>query len=192
MKLFEYAWFIDFHGAIEDLKSMAMKEDWDYKNSPIGKNPILENYIKHTFVKLYEEHKVLEQNGYSLFNTGLVTDYQEEIFALCQKNRRPGSIQWFFLGWRKASDRDLMKFTSLPENANYFENSSDLIYDTKLELRTNVNHIIDDNIARFPKALQIMDKYQLGVLLQGTINDAIRRIRRNYKTAVPQYYDGRL
>lgn len=54
MKLFEYAWFIDFHGAIEDLKSMAMKEDWDYKNSPIGKNPILENYIKHTFVKLYE------------------------------------------------------------------------------------------------------------------------------------------
>ena len=60
MKLFEYAWFIDFHGAIEDLKSMAMKEDWDYKNSPIGKNPILENYIKHTFVKLYEEHKVLE------------------------------------------------------------------------------------------------------------------------------------
>ena len=128
MKLFEYTWFTDFHGAIEDLKSIAMKEDWDYKNNPIGKNPILENYIKHTFVKLYEEHKVLEQNGYSLFNTGLVTDYQEEIFALCQKNRRPGSIQWFFLGWRKASDRDLMKFTSLPENANYFENSSELIY----------------------------------------------------------------
>lgn len=37
MKLFEYAWFIDFHGAIEDLKSMAMKEDWDYKNNPIEK-----------------------------------------------------------------------------------------------------------------------------------------------------------
>ena len=51
VKLFEYAWFIDFHEAIEDLK---------YKNSPIGKNPILENYIKHTFVKLYEEQKVLE------------------------------------------------------------------------------------------------------------------------------------
>ena len=68
------------------------------------------------------------------------------------KNRRPGSIQWFFLGWCKASDRDLMKFTSLSENANCFENSSDLIYGTKLELRTNVNHIIDDNIARFPKA----------------------------------------
>lgn len=107
------------------------------------------------------------------------------------KNRRPGSIQWFFLGWCKASDRDLMKFTSLSENANCFENSSDLIYGTKLELRTNVTHY-SDNIARFPKALQAMDKYQLGVLLQGTINDAIRRIRRNYKTEVPQYYDGYL
>lgn len=182
----------DFHGSIEELKSIAMKEDWDYKKNPIGKNPILENYIKHTFVKLYEEKKVLEQNGYSVFNTGLVTDYQEEIFAFSQYNKRQSSIKWFFIGWRKSSDRDLMKFTKLPENANYFDNSSDLIYDTKLNLRPNINHIIDDNITRFPTALQTMDKYQLGVLLEGTINDAIKRIRRNYKTAVPQYYDGRL
>ena len=192
MKLFDYTWFSDFHGSIEELKSIAMKEDWDYKKNPIGKNPILENYIKHTFVKLYEEKKVLEQNGYSVFNTGLVTDYQEEIFAFSQYNKRQSSIKWFFIGWRKSSYRDLMKFTKLPENANYFDNSSDLIYDTKLNLRPNINHIIDDNITRFPTALQTMDKYQLGVLLEGTINDAIKRIRRNYKTAVPQYYDGRL
>lgn len=192
MKLFDYTWFSDFHGSIEELKSIAMKEDWDYKKNPKGKNPILENYIKHTFVKLYEEKKVLEQNGYSVFNTGLVTDYQEEIFAFSQYNKRQSSIKWFFIGWRKSSDRDLMKFTKLPENANYFDNSSDLIYDTKLNLRPNINHIIDDNITRFPTALQTMDKYQLGVLLEGTINDAIKRIRRNYKTAVPQYYDGRL
>lgn len=192
MKLFDYTWFSDFHGSIEELKSIAMKEDWDYKKNPIGKNPILENYIKHTFVKLYEEKKVLEQNGYSVFNTELVTDYQEEIFAFSQYNKRQSSIKWFFIGWRKSSDRDLMKFTKLPENANYFDNSSDLIYDTKLNLRPNINHIIDDNITRFPTALQTMDKYQLGVLLEGTINDAIKRIRRNYKTAVPQYYDGRL
>lgn len=60
MKLFDYGWFKDFHGCIEELKSMAMKEDWDYKKNPIGKNPILENYIRHTFVKVYEEGKVLE------------------------------------------------------------------------------------------------------------------------------------
>lgn len=80
----------------------------------------------------------------------------------------------------------------MPENANYFNNSSDLIYDTNLELRLNINHIIDDNLPRFPMSLQQMDKYQLGVLLQGTIDDAKKRIKRNYKTAVPQYYGGRL
>ena len=190
MKLFDYGWFKDFHGCIEELKSMAMKEDWDYKKNPIGKNPILENYIRHTFVKVYEEGKVLEQHGYAIFNTGLVTDYQEEIYGLFQKNRRPGTIQWFFIGWRKASDRELMKFSCLLDNANYFENSSDLIYDTRLELRPNVNHIIDNNIARFPTALQTMDKYQLGILLEGTIKDAIRRIRRNYKTAVGPWRRG--
>lgn len=192
MKLFEYAWFADFHNSIEELKKIAMDEDWDYKKNPLGKNPILENYVKHTFVKLYEENKVIEQNGYSVFNTGLVTDYQEEIYALFQINRRPGSIKWYFIGWRKASDRDLIKFSNLPENANYFDNSSDLIYDTKIELRLNINHIIDDNLQRFPLSMQSMDKYQLGVLLQGTIDDAKRRIKRNYKTAVPQYYAGRL
>lgn len=192
MKLFDYAWFVDFHKFIEDLKELAMKEDWDYKNSPIGRNPILENYIKHTFMKVYDENKVLEQNGYSVFNSGLVTDYQEEIYGLCQANKRQGSIKWFFLGWRKASERDLLKFSSLPENANYFVNPSDLIYDTRLDLRINVNHIIDDNRSRFPQALQAMDNYQLGVLLQGTVNDAIKRVKRNYKTAVPQYYDGHL
>lgn len=192
MKLFEYAWFPDFHNSIEELKGIAMNEDWDYKKNPLGKNPILENYIKHTFIKVNEEGKVLEQNGYSVFNTGLVTDYQEEIYALFQTNRRPGTIKWYFIGWRKASDRDLIKFSSLPENANYFDNSSDLIYDTKIELRLNINHIIDDNLQRFPLSMQSMDKYQLGVLLQGTIDDAKRRIKRNYKTAVPQYYAGRL
>ena len=48
MKLFEYTWFTDFHGAIEDLKSIAMKEDWDYKNNPIGK--------KSNIRKLHKAH----------------------------------------------------------------------------------------------------------------------------------------
>jgi len=49
-----------------------------------------------------------------------------------------------------------MKFERLPECANYFDNASDLIYDTKLELRSNVNHIIEDNIDRFPSSFQEM------------------------------------
>ena len=194
MELFEYVWFNDFHGEIENLKTnFAMEEDWDYHIKPLGKNPILENYIKHTFVRLYEEGKVLEQNGYSLFNTGLATTYQEEIYALSQVNKKPGTtIPWFFIGWRKASDRDLSKFSKLPENANYFKKPSDLIYDSSIDLRPNLNHIIEDNIGRFPKSLQSLDSNILSSLLSGAIEDSKRRVKRNYKTAIPQYYKGNL
>ena len=34
MKLFDYAWFQNFHASIEDLKNIAMEENWDYKKSP--------------------------------------------------------------------------------------------------------------------------------------------------------------
>ena len=109
MKLFEFAWFVNFHSAVEDLKGLAMEEAWDYKNHPCGKNPILENYLHHTFNKVHNEGKVSIQGDYSVFNIGLVTAYQEELFAFFQKNKRPGTtIPWFFIGWRKASDRDLM------------------------------------------------------------------------------------
>ena len=193
MKLFEFAWFVNFHSAVEDLKGLAMEEAWDYKNHPCGKNPILENYLHHTFNKVHNEGKVSIQGDYSVFNIGLVTAYQEELFAFFQKNKRPGTtIPWFFIGWRKASDRDLMKFGKLPETANYFSVPSDLIYDTRLELRINANHIIEDNIDRFPAQFRSMDRYQLAVLLEGTIKDAVRRVKRNYKTAVPQFYNGNL
>ena len=115
MTLFEYAWVANFYDRIRELKSLAMDEDWDYKKHPTGKDPILANYVKHTFVKLYEEGKVFEQKDYSVFNTGLVTDLQEEIYALFQKNKRKASQEWYFIGWRKQSDRDLLKFTQLPD-----------------------------------------------------------------------------
>lgn len=153
MDLLNYAWFPDFFEKIKDLETIVMDEDWDYKKAPTGKNPILVNYIKHTFKKLSEEGKVYDQNGYSIFNTGLVTEKQEEVFAFFQQNKFKGTIPWYFIGWRKASDRDLMRFSKLPEIANYFQDPTELIYDTRLDLRINLDHIIDDNIARFPTQL---------------------------------------
>lgn len=87
---------------------------------------------------------------------------------------------------------DLMKFSKLPEIANYFQDPTELIYDTRLDLRVNLDHIIDDNITRFPAQLQSIDKSKLSVVLGGTIEDAKKRVKRNYKTAIPQYYDGKI
>ncbi len=193
-QLFNFAWISDFDNSILELSELAMKEgNWDYKQNPTHNFPILRNYIFHTFAKIESEKKIQYENDHCIFNTGLVTENQEEVFGYFQKNRKPGStIPWFFVGWRKASHRDLMKFSTLPEGANYFHNPSDLIYDVRCELRINVDHIILDNKSRFPLSLITMDNYQLGILIQGTTKDAEKRIKRNYKTAIPQFYKGKL
>ena len=192
-ELYDFAWFSDFHNSIKELKDLAMNEDWDYKLTPTGKLPILSNYIYHTFSKIKEEDKIEMCNDFCIFNTGLVTENQEEIYGYLVKNKKPDTtIPWFFRGWRKASDRDLVKFSKLPDAANYFNDPSELIYDTNLELRINIDHIIQDNKSRFPDSLKMMDNYQLGNILQGTIGDAKKRIKRNYKTAIPQFFKGKL
>lgn len=58
MELFDFAWFRDFDTAINELRESAMSENWDYLQSPTGKNPVLSNYIKHTFKKVEEENKI--------------------------------------------------------------------------------------------------------------------------------------
>lgn len=191
--LFKFAWFKDFTSSVNDLALLAMNECWDYKENTTGNNPILFNYIHHTFSKIQSENKIIIQDDFALFNTGLVTENQEEIFGYFEKNKKPNAqSSWFFQGWRKKSDRELMKFNKLPEIADYFVNPNDLIYDARLDLRINIDHIIVDNKTRFPSPLNTMDDYLLSTLLQGTIEDAKRRIKRNYKTAIPQFFKGKL
>ncbi len=193
MALFQFTWIPDFYKSIEELKNLAMKENWDYIVKPTSKSPVLVNYIHHTFDKVEAEGKIEYEGEFCCFNTGLATENQEEIYGYCQKNKKPGTtIPYYFIGWRKSSHRDLSKFSKLGEAANYFEDPSDLIYDTNLELRTNIDHIIQDNKSRFPAPFDKMDDYLLSNILTGTIEDAKRRVKRNYKTAIPQYYNGKL
>lgn len=193
MKLMSFAWFGKYDEAIEKLKESAMPEDWSLRSRPTQSNPVLKNYIYRTFSKLYEEEKICQLPDCAAFNTGLVTSLQEEIFAFFQRNRKEDStIPWFFIGWKKSSDKELMKFSALPERANFFDNPAELIFDTRLELRPNVSHIIEDSINRFPDTFQRMDRYMLSTILNGTIKDAVDRVKRNYKTAIPQYYEGKI
>lgn len=193
MALFQFSWFPDFHQSINELKILAMSENWDYNKHPTGKNPILANYIHHTFNKIKSENKIEIEDEFACFNTGLVTENQEEIYAYFQNNKKPNTtIPYYFIGWKKASHRDLSKFSKLGETAFYISEPADLIYDVKLELRINIDHIIQDNKDRFPKPLNTMENHLLSNILNGTIEDAKKRVKRNYKTAIPQYYNGRL
>lgn len=193
MNIFEYAWFSDFNKCIEDLKNLCMNENWDYITRPTGKNPVLANYIKHTFKKVYKENKIEKEKDFVCFNTGLVTENQEEIYGYLQQNKKPGAtIPYYFHGWKKSSDRVLTKFSKLAEIPNYITDPSELIYNPSIDLRINIDHIIQDNIERFPESIKSMDNHLLGNILNGTIEDAKRRVVRNYKTAIPQFYNEKL
>lgn len=187
----------EFERTITELALLAEKEDWRLPSLSKGEYPILFNYVHHTFSKLVEERKVIivEANGKEVaaFNTGLATRSQEEIFGFFERNRHPAaSPPYFFKGWRRSSEPDMFPFNPLPEIAHYFSNPADLIFDTRRELRIDYQHIVTDNRLRFPGALQNESDTQLVNRLRVTVQDAIRRVQRNYKTAIPQYYKGKL
>ena len=87
---------------------------------------------------------------------------------------------------------DLNRFSQLPDMAHYFSDPTLLVLDVRRELRVNVEHIIEENKDRFPDPYRGMPNYALQTFLTGAINNASERVRRNYKTAIPQYYRGRI
>lgn len=187
--LLEFAFLGDTSNMLRKLKEMAIQEDWEYLKSPNPKPlPILFNYLCHTFARLKEEDKVVEVDNYSSFNTGLVTPNQQEIFMFF----KTGDRGLYFVDFYKESDNNMGKFSALPERATYFSDPADLIFDTRIDLRINIDHIIDDpsNFSRFPSDIQSLSKHQLINTFNGAIEHAKKRVRRNYKTAIPQYYRG--
>ncbi len=79
MRLFEFSWIPDFKNSINELKNLAMNENWDNSIAPTGESPILVNYVHHTFEKVFQENKIEKSGDFACFNTGLVTENQEEI-----------------------------------------------------------------------------------------------------------------
>ncbi|MBS1635245.1 MAG: DUF3825 domain-containing protein [Bacteroidetes bacterium] len=182
----------NFANTLRILKDLAMPENWEYSNSTNVKPfPILYNYLLHTFARVQEEGKIAEKDGYSCFNTGLVTKNQEEIFMLFK--RTSDNTGWYFIDFCKDSSNSLIRFSPLPERATYFTDNSQLIYDTRLELRVNIDHIVEDaeNFARFPDDIRQWPKHQIINTFRGAVDHAKKRVKRNYLTAIPQYYRGK-
>jgi cold shock CspA family protein len=200
----KFAFLGNWEKAIEDLANMAQKEEWDYLDEKTGKNPVLDSYIHQTFIQLVKEGKVeyAESNGtktYAAFNIGLVTTKQEEIFAYFEINRPPSptfsylnldSQIWRFLKFERESDRIMTHFKNRPALAHYFSAPTDLLYDVNRRLIPDFEHIVDDREDRFPDSFKSLSDDQIMERLRSAIDSALKRVKRNYKTAIPQFYHG--
>lgn len=204
-KLERFAAVGDFDAHLETLSRLAPDPDnWSYRSIPDQKYSVLRNYLYYTFERVKEENKIVCAKGeggkeIACFNTGLATPMQEEVIAYLEENRTSPNPQvplnrvqkWFLVGFFSHSDRRFKHFANLPHEANYFDNPRDLVYDTRVRMAIDYEHIMKDNLDRFPGDLQ-QNPYALRGAIEGSVNAAIRRVQRNYKAAIPQFHRGSL
>jgi hypothetical protein len=201
-ELFKFAYFPKYHDAIRYLaETLANREDvWNFSDVKTPNHAILKNYLEHMFRKLRQDKKIhfTKDNEYACFNTGLVTDNWEEIFAFFERYRTPkdgcDNPLFCFKSFVKKSNRELLTHfhSNLPEIADFFQKPEDLIFNPKCELIPEIDHIINDNKNRFPAHMQNCDNAEMRRKLEGAIEEVKRKVKTNYKIAVPQYFNGRI
>lgn len=161
--------------AINNLATnVALPERWYYSEKDIITKPILKRYISYTFERLCHEDeeernnaakegrktrlKIVENEKYSVWNTGLVNHFYEPVYAFFKRNNGlNGSVRqpWIFIAFDTANSYQqsiLAQFSNnKPERAEYYKDPSELFYDLKAgEPTYNRNHILIDNIDRLP------------------------------------------
>ena len=189
MKLFEYAYCGNYNSTLANL-AMLSPEKWSFGD--INDNSILKSYVEHTFSRLYEENKILESENYAIFNTGLFDEYYKPICAYFIKNTVPDRQKWYLDGFYTEYQLITMKVMDMPERANYFDDPSELVFDTHLDIVPQYDHIFGDqeNIERLPAGIR--NSAMRVQLFDGAIGTAKRMLEANYKTAIPQFYKGKM
>ena len=184
------------------LVDLADPEDWGPGNR------ILKNYLSFSFsraVFLTERdlgvYRPVLNRQRSLSNTsgrldGPVWCRYETIYGLFEPNTKPDARQrWFLKGFFKESDPMLVSFEYLPCRVRFAEDPSELVFDYRLPIRSNIDHILGDeeNLTRIPASLMGEgNSLLLRRAFEGAVVEAARRAAANYTLAVPQFYGGRI
>lgn len=169
----------------------------EFKNKYQNQNyPILTNYLNYTFLRIIEQDKLVlsKDKDKVCFNTGLQTSRGKDIFATFFKNNeaeKREQCDWTFYAFVDSYSDKLQHYSSTPDIATYIEDANDLVFDTRLNIDTNLGHIVDKNIDRFPTLLQGNVKMAENVIL-GSIQTLKEKVRRNYKIAIPHWYEGKI
>lgn len=179
---------------LEFLAKIVQPEPWNYPiaNKTERKFSILYNYLNYTYDRVKQEGKiaVTPDNQYMCFNTGLQTPHNSDVFAFFTARNHisdNGKNQWYLVGFTQQTDHEMQQFAQLPDIADYFTDPADFIYDKRLSIDLDYDHIIDDNYDRFVD-IGFNDKHIIQALLENAVNTVTKKVKRNYKMAMPQFY----
>ena len=182
------------------LSDLAQPEHWQSdeiedgrRKFPEGNMEILSSYLNFTFMRLQEEGKILysDDGRWACFNTGLLgRKFGGDIYAFFERNRNGGANQdWFFKQF--ATQSDAMRRNLMDGFSGYAENYRDLFFNLEYATIVVADHIVEDNISRFPVIMR--DNLHLAsAALQGAVDKLYSKVRRNYKLAVPHWHDGHI
>lgn len=177
-----------FEKMLNYLANMAEPEKWSFDVS--DPNSILRKYILNTFSQCKKQDKVMNSSdgNHSCFNTGLLTPNGNDIIALFEKNDRADAQPWKLKGFRDVCAREILDiFPETPQLAEYTTNYEELYFNPEYNIIINADHILDDNWDRINEIIN-MNKAIVRTLLTGVIEEAKKRIKRNLRLVVPQFY----
>ncbi len=193
--LADFAWFPGgFVAQAQELAALAQSERWGDPSGDLADDlSVLLYYLSNTARRVDEQDKFeyrTDDRGIEVaaLNIGLFTSNYEPIFGFLERNDPDRKQPWRFRSWVTGSDFRMRSFgDAMPNPATYFENPTDLLYDRRLKLNPGLDHIVDDNVGRYPEVLR--DNRQLRRnALHGAIDEALKRVQQSYKTAVPHWY----
>lgn len=188
--LYQYAFCGDenfFMGFLKHLSEISEKEKWYSKDCEVL--DILKFYILNVFDQCYKNNLLIEENDYSIFNTGLLTSNNEEIYGFFILNYKNNAQKWYFKGFYTESDRNILHhFTKKPRLASFINNIRDLYFDIDKEIYLNIDHILDDNWDRFDDKIKDKGKFIVQSLVRNGFEQTIKKLKRNNRIALLQYY----
>lgn len=182
-------------------ENLAKDEDWhfnklEFKNKYKQKYPILTNYLNYTFLRAQELNLIAysSDGDKACFNTGLITKDEKDIFALFFKNKgakKHNAPDWTFYTFADSYSMKLSPYKPLPEFPTYIQDPKDLVFNTKLDIDINIEHIINDNSMRLPEILQTNKRLAM-TSITGAVESIKSKVARNYKVAIPTWYESKI
>jgi len=204
----EFANYTNLKQSLLDLKALAETENWDYLKKPTRGVPVLFSYLNQTCNRLIKQDKIergkstKDKKEYAYFNTGLVTPQQDEIFAYFIKNPNYSkltgwgvqSAEWNFIEFNTEQSVYRRYFIAVPDIATYFSEAevADLIFDTRVPIIPDKEHLLKRKIRIESERIRNLDDEAFIEEIKDAIELAKKRIKRNYKTAIPHFYDNRI
>ena len=128
------------------------------------------------------------------FNTGLQTPRGKDIFATFFRNKKAeerNQPDWTLYSFVDSYSEKLEPFSPLPDLAKYITDVNDLVFNIDYEIEPNLEHFLTHNENRLPEVLQGNLRMAENVI-NGELQSLKGRIRRNYKIAIPHWYEGKI